>query len=243
MSRFTIRTADLTVNIDSIFASTEDYCREYIVPETAGLSVKVEPGDIAFERIRSARERELEHLPKRDYPDAYLEILAVYRKIAEKAPFYDTMLFHCSAVAVDGEAYLFTAASGTGKSTHVRLWRQLFGDRAVVINDDKPLIRIGEERAVVCGTPWNGKHRSGSNTSAPIKAICLLERGTVNQIRPADAKELYPLLLQQTYRPADPAALIRTMELLDALTERVRFYRLSCNMDPEAARVAYQGMN
>ena len=243
MSRFTIRTADLTINVESLFSSTEDYCREYIIPETAGLSVKVEPGDIAFERLRSAREREIEHLPERSYSDAYLETLAVYRKIAEKAPFYDTMLFHCSAIAVDGEAYLFTAASGTGKSTHVRLWRQLFGERAVTINDDKPLIRVGEERAVVYGTPWNGKHKSGQNTSAPIKAICLLERGAVNKIRPAAAEELYPVLLQQTYRPADPAALIKTMELLDALTRRVRLYRLSCNMDPEAAVVAYQGMN
>ena len=142
----------------------------------------------------------------------------------------DTVLFHGSAIAVDGQAYLFTAKSGTGKSTHV------------MINDDKPLLHIGAEGAAVYGTPWNGKHRLGTNGSAPLRAICILERGKTNRIERIDRRTAYPILLQQTYRPASAEALQRTLTLIDRLTERVALFRLFCNMEPEAARVSYEAM-
>lgn len=97
--------------------------------------------------------------------------------------------FTCSAVALDGQAYLFTAPSGTGKSTHTRLWREVFGERAVMVNDDKPLIQVREDAIYVCGTPWNGKHNLDSNQKVPIKGICLLERGTVNHIETISAAD------------------------------------------------------
>ena len=85
-------------------------------------------------------------------PDDYLETLAVCRKIAERMPEYDTFLFHGSCIAVDGVGYLFTAKSGTGKSTHTRLWRELLDNRATMVNDDKPLIRIADDGLVIYGT-------------------------------------------------------------------------------------------
>ena len=78
---------------------------------------------------------------------------------------------------MDGQAVLFTAKSGTGKSTHTKLWRDLFGERAVMVNDDKPLLRILKDGVLVCGTPWDGKHRLSTNCALPLKAICILERG------------------------------------------------------------------
>ena len=176
------------------------------------------------------------------YADAYLETLAVYRKIAEYLPKDGTVLFHGSAIAVDGEAYLFAAKSGTGKSTHARLWRELLGDRAVMINDDKPLLHIAPEGATVFGTPWNGKHRLGINGSAPLKTICFLERGEQNRIVRIEPKAAYPMLLQQTYRPASLESLKQTLTLLDTLMQTVAFYRLACNMKPEAAKVSYEAM-
>ena len=108
--------------------------------------------------------------------DEYLETLAVYRKIAEKMIDYDTILFHGSVIAVDGIGYLFTAKSGTGKSTHTRLWRELFGERAVMVNDDKPLIKVSENGIIVYGTPWDGKHRLSTNTFVPLKGICFMSK-------------------------------------------------------------------
>lgn len=140
-------------------------------------SVQICPSDISFEKEKSAHEDEIEGIPVRQFSDKYLETLAVYRKIARKLLEFDTLLFHGSVVAVDGTGYLFTAKSGTGKSTHTRLWRQLFGSRAVMANDDKPLLKITDNGVIAYGTPWNGKHRLGSNISIPLRAICILGRG------------------------------------------------------------------
>lgn len=205
-------------------------------------AVQTQQADIDFEREKSAREDEVEGRTVRNPSDGYLETLAVYRKIAEKMPDYDTILAHGSAVAVDGDAYLFIAKSGTGKSTHTRLWRQLLGSRAVMVNDDKPLIRVTDAGAIIYGTPWDGKHRLSNNIDVPLKAICILTRGAENRIEPVTSAEAYPMLLQQVYRPADPAALSKTLHLIDTLAASVSLWRLSCNMDPDAANVSYEAM-
>ena len=168
--------AGKVIEINSIYSQVHDYCRDYLSDGNTDFSVTVSEDDIRAEREKSARENEFEGLPVKNYPDHYLEELAVYRKICEKMPDYGTILFHGSVIAVDGAGYLFTAKSGTGKSTHTRLWREYFGDRAVMVNDDKPLISIGEDGVTAHGTPYNGKHRLGSNISGPLKAICILTR-------------------------------------------------------------------
>ena len=171
-----------------------------------------------------------------------LEELAIYRQIAEQAPERGVLLFHGSAVAVDGQTYLFTAKSGTGKSTHTRLWRQRFGDRALMVNDDKPLLRFTETEVLVCGTPWNGKHHLSAPVQLPLKALCVLTRDTTNHIEPLEAREAFPTLYQQCYHPQSPGAMARTLALLGQLTEQAGLYHLGCNMDPEAAEISYNGM-
>ena len=240
---FTMKLADISVEVLPLFAATAAFCRDYLTEEAPLFRVETTMGDIAFEREKSAREDALEGIPTRCFSDEYLETLAVYRQIAERLPKYDTFLFHGSAIAVDGEGYLFTARSGTGKSTHTRLWRQRFGSRAVMVNDDKPLLRVTSQGVLVCGTPWDGKHRLSSNRSVPLKGICILERGEKNEISPISFRDGYALLLQQCYRPADPMALGKTLSLLEKTGKDVPLYRLRCNMEPEAAQVAYNGMN
>ena len=164
------------------------------------------------------------------------------RKICAKLLERETLLFHGSAIAVDGVAYLFTAKSGTGKSTHTALWRQVFKDRAVMINDDKPLLKLTSDGVLVCGTPWNGKHGLGCNKMVPLKAICILERAEQNTIHPVDAVEALPMLLQQSFRTGTPNGTVLLFDILDKLTKMVQLYRLGCNMDPQAAIVAYEGM-
>ena len=119
---------------------------------------------------------------------------------------------------------------------------QYLGERAVIINDDKPLLRIADGIVTAYGTPYNGKHRRGCTLSVPLKAICILERGKENHIEPVGKNAVYPLLVQQVYRPSDADMLVRTLTLLDRMTENVGLYRLRCNMDIEAAKVAYHGM-
>ena len=236
------RLADRIIEINSMHPMIHEQCREYRAAGVPDFRIEITPSDIVFEREKSAQADKAEERVIQFYSDGYLETLAAYRKIAERMPEYDTVLFHGSCVAVDGAGYLFTAKSGTGKSTHTRLWRELLGDRAIMINDDKPLIRISDSGAIIYGTPWDGKHHLSNNIAVSLKAICILERAKENAILPVTREEALPMLIQQTYRPADPLTLAETLTLIDRLGMEVKLYRLRCNMDISAAKLSYVTM-
>ncbi|MGN0622193.1 MAG: hypothetical protein ACI4I9_10030 [Porcipelethomonas sp.] len=242
MSKFICEIAEKTIEINSIHEAVMNLCTDYISDGVPDFSVTVTQEDIDFERDKSEAEYIKEGKPVRNFPDSYLETLSVYRKICDKLIESGIILFHGSVIAVDGEGYLFTAKSGTGKSTHTRLWREYFGERAVMINDDKPLIRCSDSSVTVYGTPWDGKHRISTNISVPLKAICILERGQENHIEKISRSEAYPMLLQQVNRPYNALKMQKTLEIIDILSESVGLYKLSCNMDIGAAEVAYNGM-
>lgn len=237
------RFAELNIAVRSLFRDVHDYCAEFRTDAAADLAVETSAADIAFERIRAAASDAALGRHARSYTDGYLEELAVYRKIAERLPLYDTVLFHGSALVADGEGYLFTAPSGTGKSTHARLWRELLGARVVMVNDDKPLLHVTEERVTVYGTPFRGKHGLGGDLSAPLRAIGMLSRGDNNIVRSISASEAFPQLLRQVYRPSDGPALTATLAILERLTRTVRFFVMECNMDISAAAAAFDAMS
>ncbi len=217
------------------FDTTRAFCRDYLSEKAPEFILEVIPEDIAAEGQRPTEDGA-------QYPDAYLETVALQRKLTERLFSRNVLLFHGSVVAVDGAAYLFTAKSGTGKSTHTALWRQELGERAVIVNDDKPFLICEKAGILACGTPWNGKHRRGSNLQVPLKAICILERAAENEIHQISPREALVMLFQQSARPAEKENIGKYLELLDILAAGVRFYRLGCNMEPEAAHVAYNGM-
>ena len=225
--------AGKTVEVNSLHEAVHRYCAAYRTDAPADFSVTITQENIEYERAR-------EETP--GHADEYLEELAVYRKVSEKMPYYDTILFHGSVIAVDGVAYVFTAKSGTGKSTHTALWRRLFGDRAVMVDDDKPLLHIGDV-VTAYGTPYDGKHKLSNKIAVPLKAVCILERAEENSIVKITRSEAYPMLVQQAYRPADVVAMQKTLSLIDKMADTVGLFRLGCNMDPDSARVAYEGMN
>lgn len=231
---FRMRLAKLTIEVHSLYPDVKELCREYLCEDEPDILIVMTEGDLDNERKR--------------YPDGeteaagYMETLAVYRKIAEAVLDHEILLIHGSAVAVDGKGYLFLAPSGTGKSTHTRLWREYFGHRAEMINDDKPLLRLEENQILVCGTPWNGKHRLGTNTNVPLQGICILRRGKENKICRVSAKEAYADVLRQIYRPlADREKMERTMELMDKIL-RLPLYYMECTISAEAARMAFEEM-
>lgn len=243
MSEFTIEIAGRKVGVTACHEQVQEYCRDYLCDGEPDFIVTTAQADIDREREISCREAELEGISLPNYSNGYLEITAVQRKIAERLLEFDTILFHGSVIGVDGQCYLFTAKSGTGKSTHTRLWREMLGERAVMVNDDKPFLHIQDGVVTAYGTPWNGKHRLGENISVPLKAICILERGAENRIEAISSREALAMILQQTYRPRDPRRLGKYLELLDGLTDSVTFYHLRCNVDPQAAVVSYEAMS
>ena len=133
-----------------------------------------------------------------------------------------------------------SAISGTGKSTHTRLWREMLGERAVMVNDDKPIIRVQDGTVTVFGTPWNGKEQLGCNMRTPLRHICFIERAEQNSCEPmTDTSEAINRIFNQVYMPKDPVALAKTMELINRLIDSVSLWKIKCNMDPSAAAVAY----
>lgn len=240
---FSIALAGEVIGVSALHDEIRTFCKDYLTDAPESLHVVITPTDIAFEREKFCRAATAEGLAPVTYSDEYLETLALYRKIAEKLIDRDTLLFHGSSISVDGEAYLFTAKSGTGKSTHTELWKKQFGSRAVIINDDKPLLKLDKQSVTVYGTPWDGKHRRSNNIASPLKAICILTQSDENRIQRIDKKAAMTMLIQQSYRPSDPSALRKTLELVDRLSNSVALYKLGCNMEPEAAQVAYVGMN
>ncbi|MBQ3920227.1 MAG: hypothetical protein II695_11160 [Oscillospiraceae bacterium] len=226
----TYRFADKRVRIDSIYPDVHALCRRYAVQGDADIDIRIVHDDILNEISDSCTS------------EGYAETLAVYRKIAEIMPYYDIFLFHGSAIAVDNECYIFAAPSGTGKSTHARLWREVLGDRAVMVNDDKPLIRIDNGCCYAYGTPYDGKHRLSNDICVPIRAVCIIQRDTHNHICETGFSEAFPFLMAQSYRPRDAAALGRTISLIERMKESVRFYRLGANMEHSAAELSYETM-
>ena len=243
MNEFVIEIAGCPIGVAAIYESTREFCGAYLSEKTPKFSVALTREDIELEREISAREDQLEGRRVQNYSNEYLETIALQRKIARRLISDDVLLFHGSTIAVDGACYLFTAKSGTGKSTHVRLWRELLGRQAVMVNDDKPFLHVGKDAVTAFGTPWNGKHHLGNNIAVPLKAICILERGEENSIQPIEAKDALPILFQQSHRPADSKLMGKYLELLDGLANGVTFYRLQCNIDPQAAVLAYQTMS
>ena len=208
-------------------------------------TVTTAPDDIIYEKevnIREAmveekqvniREAMVEGIPVVEYPDSYLETLAVYRKIVAGLMDKGIMLMHGAVVAVGDKAWLFTAPSGTGKTTHINLWLESY-----VVNGDKPLIRVGES-PIVYGTPWAGKEGLNKNIGVNLCGIVLLDRGAENEIEKVSFSQIMPVLIQQSYRPKTREGVQKSMNLLCELCKNVPLYHLQCNMLPEAAWTVY----
>jgi len=159
-------------------------------------------------------------------------------KSPEKLRERDTLRRHGSTVAVDGQAYLFTATCGTGKSTHTRLWREHFGHRAVMVNDDKAFLQLRQNGVWAYGSPWTGKHGIGANISVPLKGICFLQRGTENRIQKASSEKWLPELMHQCFLPEE-----RYTALVLQLAERIPLWEMTCTKDPQAAVIAFEAMS
>ena len=241
MTAFTISLAGFPIRIEALYESTMRFCADYLCSEQPLFHIRMDETDLDREREKSDRERELEGLPPHRFSGAYLETLAVYRKIAAALLQKDVLLLHGSVMAFEGKAYLFTAPSGTGKSTHCRLWLSEIPG-AYVLNGDKPLLRVEADQVFACGTPWQGKENYGRNEILPLEAICILARDSSNHIATLSFHDAFPVLLAQCNRPPEAEALLHTLKLAERLGMLTRLYRLGCNMEPEAALVSFRAL-
>ena len=228
---FVIELAGLRVRIENRFSFVERQCRTYIC----------EDGDVAFS-VSVTNDEILEEQNHGEFSEAYCESICIYRSICEKMADYNIFLMHSSVLVKDGYAYAFAAKSGVGKSTHTALWIKNI-DGARILNGDKPLYRLESDGSItVFGTPWNGKEDWGENSSAPLAAVCFLERGEENEIRIATEEETLDRLMHQLYLRGQRAAVVQQLAMMDAMISRVPFYIMKCNISDDAARLSYQTM-
>ncbi len=228
-----IRLAELNIEVHPHYAFAERFCAEYLAQfDTPDLTITVSPEEIDAEKQASP------YHPS----DGYAESICIYRKIATALPRFGAFVFHAAVLECDGRGFAFAAQSGTGKSTHARLWLKRFGSRARMINGDKPIFRFVDGAWRAYGTPWCGKEHWGCNASVPLSGLCFLERATENSIRPLGGMDMLQRLFLQVLTPADRATATVFLELLSDMIDKTPCYLLSCNMEDEAAAVAYAGM-
>ena len=153
---------------------------------------------------------------------------------------FDGSYLHASAVILDGKAYLFSANSGTGKSTHTEKWCRLFG--ATYLNDDKPALRLVDGVWMAYGTPWSGKHDLSSPVGVPLGGIAFLERGEENSICPMSAADAVPRVMCQSLWKLNQQQMETQLLLMDKLLRQVPVWRLVCRNDDEAAMVSHRAM-
>ena len=175
-----------------------------------------------------------------DFCVGNFEFLEVYREICKILCDKGYMFMHCSSIAYKGNGILFTAPSGTGKSTHSALWKRHFGEDVVIVNDDKPLLHITPDVIEVCGTPWDGKHKRSANISAPIKSIVILSQGSENKIEKATKQEAFYTILNQTIRAMDKNLMTLVLDMVERLLDRVPVYKLSCTISDEAVMTVFE---
>lgn len=227
---FTMELAGHAVCVDNQYDYIHRLCKDYLTEKKEEFCVCATKEEILAENPKGE-----------SWPPDYLESLAVYRKICHSLLEKQIILFHCSALEMDGEAYLFAAPSGTGKSTHAGLWRSVFGDKVTMINDDKPLLKIGQSDVVVYGTPYGGKNGIQKNTCAKVKAIFILHQAPENTVKQMSSEEAFPKLLSQTYRRKDAKGMLCTVELVRKLAG-LPVFSLGCTISEEAVWTAYEAV-
>ncbi len=230
--QFTLQIAGVSIGIEHRYDYIRLLCSDYLTASPPAFWVSVTQQQIEAEQAKSF-----------GHPPLYAcEATCLHREIVQALLPYGILLIHSAVVAVDQEAYVFLAKSGVGKSTHINLWRQYFGERATVVNGDKPFFSFTQGKLTVHGSPWRGKELWGQNISLPVKAVCLLERGEENRIRPCSQGEILSKLFHQVLMPTDRNEMQQFLELIHRILQVIPFYRLQCNMNQSAALVAYEGM-
>ena len=215
--------------VNYLNVNTKDFQCEF---DVADISLDITNEDVYYEVERS----------EESHTRPYLQFNSIHRKLAEWLPLHGAFVLHSATFDVDGVGVAFAAHSGTGKTTHMNLWQQLLGDKMTVVNGDKPIVRFFDEEPntpYAYGTPWNGKEHLGCNMRTLLKHICFIERSETNYVEKVDKKQIIDRIFNQVYMPKDPVAVANTMTLIDRLLSCTDLWIIHCNMEPEAAEIAY----
>ena len=228
--------AGLRVKIERCSGRTEKQSRPYLAENQ---SDDLKP-DIIINTSEEKIHHYMEKHPELGYDDwAYMLTGSDFYAALLK---FNGMLLHSSCIVVDGVAYAFSADSGTGKSTHAELWLKHFGERAYMLNDDKPAIRKIDGKIYACGTPWSGKYDYSKPENVRLGAICFIERSETNHIKKADTNKAVFNIFSQTVRKLGETGMNLLFDVIEDIFSSIPLYELGCNISDEAFEVSSSAM-
>lgn len=225
--------AGLRIEIENKYEYTTKFCRGYLSDD------QFSPAILTARATEEDIREEKEHSPQ--FSDGYIENICLYRSICLQLPRFNRFLLHASVLEYNGAGYAFLGKSGTGKSTHTKLWLAHLSDTRVV-NGDKPILEYTENGFLVHGTPWQGKENWGYKGKALLRGLCFLEQAPENKIRDLSASEAANRAFTQILLPEKEEEVIATLDLLDKLVATVPAYLLSCNISEEAVKTSFEKM-
>lgn len=149
------------------------------------------------------------------------------------------VLIHSSVIVHHGKAVLFLGESGTGKSTHTRLWLQNIDD-SHLLNDDSPVLAVEEGQPVVYGSPWSGKTHCYHPYRFPLAAVVRLSQAPYNRIRQLQVLDAFSAM-----HPSCPPALAQDDRFADGIISTISdtiaavpVFHLECLPDAAAAQTS-----
>ena len=245
---FVIKLCDIVIRVKTLnsgfFLNFSEYVYSLMPHEEPDIDIEIQPSDIAAEESYSDLDNNPTGFIEPEHRMQYIESLAVYRKITEKMLLYRVLLMHGVVIETNGQGYMIIGTSGVGKTTRANIWLKEYPN-SIIVNGDKPLIKLTETSIIAYGTPWCGKEGHNNNKSVPVNAILLLERADDknDMISELSLLDAFPALYQQTYHPTNSDEISITLKLLREFEGKVKFYRFRSSRTPESIRMAFETAN
>jgi len=219
----------------AVYQGSEAFFRNHASPFVCAPAEDAAPLEITPAELDGEREK----TPQAT--DYELETVLLLRKVYTHCLDHSRMMIHGGCIVHHGRGYIFTAPSGTGKSTHIALWKQQLGADVTILNGDKPMLEFGET-IIAHGTPWNGKEGWGENISAPVAAVVVIRRGNKNIFRRLDTTEATIALLPQAFSDHRRESMRKVLQYLHRIISEIPVFELCCDVSVGAFQCCFDGL-
>lgn len=226
MIEFVVKIADVNISIRALYEETQVFFEKFISDEEA-----VESIEVKSDKIQEYKEK-YPHFDDRQCEKAIIKYEMDLILVE-----YDAFPVHASAIAYRNEAFLFSALSGVGKSTHSQKWKNAFGNEVVIINDDRPYLKMIDGKVYAYSHPQSGKHNRYTNASFPVLVIGKIIRDNSNYVKKIPKSDAFAFLMQQSFKMDITQKTSRIINLVRKIVYQVHFFEIHCNMDADAGKI------
>ena len=172
----------------------------------------------------------------KDRTETYIEYTELSHFVSDALLPYGRTVYHGLSFYWQNRAWLITGPSGVGKTTHYLNWKLQFNDELTIMNGDKPIISLENEKVIVNPSPWHGKEGMHRSTTAELAGIVLLTQSDSNTMRLLSKREAAaPLYAQVLYSAQNPGQVADACKIVSAMIESVPVWLLSNRGDAESA--------